>query len=270
MPLTPGDPVSVRTTLEEIARLAGAELRRRFTEPRSIEKKGAVDLVTDADRAAEALILKALAAAYPGVPVLAEESGPRPGAVGADFRFIVDPLDGTTNYAHGLPHFSTTVAAEDGQGVFAGVIYDPLRDELYSAVRGGGAFCNGRRLTVAPTVTLDDAVLATGFPYDLRARGDEILGFFTDLIMKARAVRRFGSAALDLAYVAQGRYDGYWERGLKAWDMAAGVLLVSEAGGIVSDYRGGPARLDVGECLAATGGLHGAMVEITRRRAGGP
>jgi myo-inositol-1(or 4)-monophosphatase len=253
----------ITLTLEQIARAAGAELRERFSKPRQVEKKGAIDLVTDADRAAEALILEALHRAFPGAFVLAEESGAVGDEVAGALTFIVDPLDGTTNYAHGLPHFCTTIAARDAQGLASGVVYDPLRDELYSATRGGGAYCNGARLRVTSTAALGDAVLATGFPYDVHTRADEILGYFSAFIRRARAVRRFGSAALDLAYVAQGRYDGYWERSLKPWDMAAGVLLVEEAGGKLSDYAGQPVRLDRGECIAAGPELLAAMLAVT-------
>lgn len=264
---TQQSPILVSVELERIARAAGGELRRRFHQPRAIEKKSAIDIVTDADKAAEHLILEQLAARFPGAPVLAEESGNLPGSAGG-LRFIVDPLDGTTNYAHGIPHFSTTIAAEDPAGLCAGVIYDPLRDEMYTAIRGGGARCNGELLHVGAPDSLEDAVMATGFPYDIRDRMDEIVGFFMDFTQRVRAVRRFGSAALDLAWVAQGRFDGYWERGLKAWDMAAGVLLVTEAGGLVSNYRGEAVRLEEGECLAAASSIHPRMVEVTRARLG--
>jgi myo-inositol-1(or 4)-monophosphatase len=226
--------------------------------------KGAIDLVTDADRAAEAIILERLNRDFPTAAILAEESGASGAIQGSELTFIVDPLDGTTNYAHGLPHFCVTIGARDASGLASGVVYDPLRDEMYVATRGGGAFLNGTRLKVTETAVLKDAVLSTGFPYDVHTRADEILSFFSAFIRKSRAVRRFGSAALDLAYVAQGRYDGYWERGLKPWDMAAGELLVLEAGGVVSDYQGAPARLEVGECIATNARLWAAMVAVTK------
>ena len=174
-------------------------------------------------------------------------------------RFIVDPLDGTTNYAAGLPHFAVSIGAEDAQGLVAGVIYDPCRDELFSAGRAQGAFCNGLRLAVQ-NAPLDQAVLATGFPYDVRQQGPLLFERFERLVRRSRAVRRFGSAALDLAWVAQGGYHGYWERGVKAWDVAAGLLLVREAGGVCLDYAGAEARIDAGEVVAAGASLAAELV----------
>lgn len=248
--------------LVEVAREAGAELRRRFGAPRVVEKKGVIDLVTDADRAAEEIVLNGLARLFPGAPVLSEEAGARAG--GGTLRFIVDPLDGTTNYAHGVPHFSVTVAADDADGILSGVVYDPLREELYVATRGRGATCNGAPLRVSQNVVLDDAVLATGLPYDVRTRTDDVLGLFSRLVKASRAVRRFGSAALDLAWVAHGRFDGYWERGLKPWDLAAGMLLVREAGGVAVDYRGAPDPMQRLECVAGGAGLVQEVVAFTR------
>jgi myo-inositol-1(or 4)-monophosphatase len=250
--------------LARIARQAGTELRARFGRTRTVTKKGAIDLVTDADRAAEELILRELAGSFPGTPILAEESGAIGHPAAGQLRLLVDPLDGTTNYAHAIPHFSTTIAAVDSAGVLAGVVYDPIRDEMYAGTRGAGAFCNGSPLRIIGDARLDDAVLATGFPYDVRARADEVLRRFGQFLQKARAIRRFGSAALDLAWVAQGRYDGYWEGGLKPWDVAAGALVVSEAGGVVSGFDGEPLDLMGGRCVAASPGLHAEMMVLTR------
>lgn len=256
----------MQTVLEELvetARAAGALLRERFGQPRAIEKKGAIDLVTDADRAAEALILARLGREFPGAPVLAEESGA--GAGSGALRFVVDPLDGTTNYAHGVPHFATTIACLDATGVVAGVTYDPLRGELFTALRGAGAALDGRPLTLGPAAALDDAVLATGVPYDVREpSGEKVLRLMAESIRRSRAVRRFGSAALDLAWVAAGRYDGYFERGLRPWDMAAGLLLVAEAGGTCVDYRGAPVDLARGECVAGPAPLVRELVALTQ------
>jgi myo-inositol-1(or 4)-monophosphatase len=249
--------------IARIARAAGDELRRRFSGPRQVEMKGAIDIVTDADRAAEEIILQRLASAFPGCPVLAEESGEVRGDGAHALRFLVDPLDGTTNYAHRIPHYSTTLAAVDATGVLAGVVFDPMRDEMYTAGRGLGAFCNGEQLRVAPPVRLADAVLATGFPYDIARQSEVVVGLLSRFLVSSRAVRRFGSAALDLAWVAQSRYDGYWERSLKPWDMAAGILLVTEAGGQVSGFRGEPLDLHAGNCVAAMPGLHVEMVALT-------
>ncbi len=255
------------TAADELARIlvslcreAGAELRRRFDGPRTVVKKGAVDLVTDADEAAEELIVRGLQRAFPGAPILAEESG-RHGEGGA-LRFIVDPLDGTTNYARGVPHYATTIAALDERGLLAGCTLDPSRDELFLGVRGEGATLNGARLQVNRGVRLDDAVLATGFPYDVRTQGRELFARFERLVTRSRAVRRFGSAALDLAWVAAGRYDGYWERGLKPWDLAAGLLLVREAGGVALDYAGREATVDAGEGVAAAPALAAELVTV--------
>lgn len=257
--------LEVATVLEAIAREAGALLLSRFGDVRRVEKKGSIDLVTDADRASEALVLARLSERFPNARVLAEESG----ASGTEdgLRFYVDPLDGTTNYAAGLPHFAVTLAAEDAQGLSAGVVYDPMRNEMYVASRGGGATCNGESLRVSNDVALDDAVLSTGLPYDVRTRKDDVLGLFADFVRSSRAVRRFGSAALDLAWTAQGRYDGYWERGLQPWDMAAGALLVIESGGVCVNYAGGPVVLGQGECVAAANPLVSQMLALTARLA---
>lgn len=256
-------PYALAAALESVAREAGALLLARFGQVRRVEKKGDIDLVTDVDRASEALVLSRLSQLYPGARVLAEESGAS--GEGEGLRFYVDPLDGTTNYAAGLPHFAVTLAAEDADGLAAGVVFDPVRDELYRAARGEGATCNGVRLQVTADVALDDAVLATGLPYDVRTRKDDVLGLFAGFVKASRAVRRFGSAALDLAWVAHGRYDGYWERGLKPWDLAAGALLVQEAGGVCVDYGAGPLVLAQGECVAARAPLAMQMVALTRR-----
>lgn len=223
---------------ESIAREAGAELRARFTQTRTVEFKGRdTDLVTDADRASEAIILSRLQREVPTHAVLAEESGAHDAAGG--FRWFVDPLDGTSNYAHGVPHFCVTLAVEDAQGLAAGVVFDPLRDECFAASRGGGARCNGRVMAASAAQTLDRALLCTGFPYDVRERPERPLGLLGRLLTKAQGMRRLGSAALDLAYVAAGRFDGFFEFGLKPWDVAAGGLLVAEAGGVMRRLDGG-------------------------------
>lgn len=252
--------------LADVAREAGAELVRRFGAARTVELKGAVDLVTDADRASEALILERLARLHPGAPVLAEESGAAAGA--GKLRFLVDPLDGTVNYAHGVPLFSVTLAAEDERGVVAGVVYDPLRNELFSASRGGGAFLGEGRLGVSRAGSLNEALVATGFPYDLRDRADRVLALFGDVARRARGMRRFGSAAVDLAWVAAGRFDGYYETGLKPWDCAAGLLLVTEAGGVATGFDGAAARLVAGEVIAGPAAVHAELLEIVRARSG--
>jgi myo-inositol-1(or 4)-monophosphatase len=243
---------------------AGAEvLRARWGTARTIDKKGAIDLVTDADRASEEAVLAVLRARFPGADVLAEESGAS-GAGGGGPRFIVDPLDGTTNYAHGLPHFAVNVAAADGAGVAAGATCDPMRRELFQARRGGGATLQGRPLRHSGCSDLGEALLVTGFPYDIREEHEALLHLFGAFVTQARAVRRFGSAALDLAWVACGRFDGFWEAKLKPWDLAPGILLVREAGGMVTDLSGGEQVLETGGVVAAAPGLHPRLLEVIR------
>jgi myo-inositol-1(or 4)-monophosphatase len=255
---TPDDLLDTAVTA---ARLAGAVLAAKFGGERTIEHKGRIDLVTDADRAAEAAALEAIRSRYPDHEILAEEAG----ASGrSPIRWIVDPLDGTTNFAHGIPHFSVSVAAEVEGVLVAGAVLDPIRDELYRAAKGRGAFLGRRRLAATRVGDVADAVLATGFPYWVQERPEEVVTLFDAFLRRARGVRRFGSAALDLAWVAAGRYDGFFEKGLKPWDMAAGVLIVEEAGGTVSGLDGRPLDLARGDLLAAGAELHPKLVEIAR------
>ena len=239
---------------------AGARvLRERLDRPREVHFKGAIDLVTDADEAAEAAVLAVIAERAPGAAVLAEESGAHAGGA---LRFIVDPLDGTTNYAHGLPLFSCTVAAEARGQVLAGCTVDPVRGERFRAVRGGGAWLEERRLSVSAATDLSQALVCNGFPYH---RGPDLAGMLAAFALfteRARGTRRLGSAALDLAYVACGRLDGFWERGLKAWDVAAGALMVEEAGGVVSRFDGSAHEMGAGEILAAPRALHARMMAV--------
>jgi myo-inositol-1(or 4)-monophosphatase len=243
---------------------AGARvLRELYDRPREIQLKGRIDLVTDADRAAEETVLRLLQERAPGVRVLAEESGEQ--GVG-DTRFIVDPLDGTTNYAHGLPLFACTVAAESRGLVVAGCTVDPMRDETYLAARGEGALLRtaqgDRPLHVSDARELEKALVCTGFPYGDRERLPQMIRAFARFTELARGSRRLGSAALDLAYVAAGRLDGFWEMGLKPWDIAAGQVLVEEAGGRVSRFDGAALVLDGEEIAAAGPGLHAAILRV--------
>jgi len=242
------DIAALRADAEEAARRAASVLRERFAGPRTVAYKGGIDLVTDADQASEQVILAFLRERHPDHGVLAEESGA--GGVGAAFRWIIDPLDGTTNYAHRVPHFCVSVAVEGPDGLLAGAIADPLRGELFSAGRGLGAHLDGVPLKVSPVERLDRALLCTGFPYDVRERPEVPLGMFNRFVQRAQGIRRMGAAALDLAWVAAGRYDGFFEFGLKPWDVAAGALLVREAGGVASGTRGEPLKLDAGHILA--------------------
>jgi myo-inositol-1(or 4)-monophosphatase len=245
----------------EAARRGGVVLRERWGQARTIEMKGGIDLVTDADRASEAALLEFLRGRFPGAAVLAEESGAS-GAGAGGLRFFVDPLDGTTNYAHGVPHFAVNVAVADAQGLAAGATYDPLRDELFTGARGRGAFLGPERLAHSAREVLGGSLLVTGFPYDVHERYVYPLALFGAFIRKARAVRRFGSAALDLAYVAAGRFDGFWELGLKPWDVAAGIVIAREAGATVTDLGGGDGMLESGDIVAAAPALVPPMLEV--------
>jgi myo-inositol-1(or 4)-monophosphatase len=250
------------------ARAGGKELERRFTLPRTIAQKSRpTDLVTDADTAAEAEILAVIRARHPSDAILAEESGAtgQSSTTQLQNRWIIDPLDGTTNYAHGVPHFSVSIAYEVSGTLVVGVIYDPMRDELFAAVKGRGATLNAHPIQVSEVHGLKSALLATGFPYWLSERPEHLLSLFGAYVREAQAVRRFGSAALDLAWVAAGRYDGFFELGLKAWDLAAGVLIIEEAGGVVSGVSGEPIDLEAGHVLAANAHLHAPLLAIAQR-----
>ncbi len=245
----------------EIAREVGALQRERFDGPRVIETKSSViDLVTDVDRASDELIVRRIADAFDDT-ILTEETGrAREGRSG--YRWVIDPLDGTTNYAHGFPHYAVSLGIErDGERT-AGVVYDPMRDELFSAERGAGAFLNGKTISVSRAAKLEESLLATGFSYDVHTGELQNLEYFERFLRRARAVRRAGSAALDLAYVACGRFDGFWELSLHSWDVAAGLLLIEEAGGRTSDFSGGPAPASGEQLVASNGPLHGALLEV--------
>jgi myo-inositol-1(or 4)-monophosphatase len=257
-----GAVTDLRAAAESAARRGGAVVRARFHETRTVDFKGRIDLVTDADRAAEEAILTFVRGEFPGDDVIAEESQTRPGS--AERRWYVDPLDGTTNYAHGVPHFCVSVGIVDREGIVAGAVYQPLLDEMYSASRGGGATLNGRAIGVSTRAPVSQGLLATGFPYDVWTRPDPPLHLFTLALGKARGVRRFGAAALDLAYVACGRFDAYFELGLFPWDIAAGSLLVSEANGTVTDLAGGSLDLGGRQILASNGLLHAELTALFR------
>jgi myo-inositol-1(or 4)-monophosphatase len=251
----------LREACAEAARLGGEVLREKWGKTRTIELKGGIDLVTDADKASEAAVLGFLSARFPGAAVLAEESGAS-GTGAGGLRFYVDPLDGTTNYAHGVPHFAVNVAVADAAGLAAGATLDPLRGERYDAARGRGATLNGAPLRHSARAELRGALLVTGFPYDVHDRYDEPLRLFGAFIRRARAVRRFGSAALDLAYVAAGRFDGFWELRLKPWDVAPGILIAREAGALVTDLEGGDRMLETGDIVAAAPALLAPMLAV--------
>ncbi len=243
----------------EIAQEAGALLLRYFHRRVDFELKGEFDLVTEADRASEELIMDRLRSHFPSHAIVAEESGGA--AASSEFCWHVDPLDGTTNFAHGFPVFCVSLALAENGRLRCGVIYDPLHQELFEAERGAGATLNGRRIRVSQTAQLSDSLLATGFPSRKRHQNVNV-HFYYQVAMVSHGVRRAGSAALDLAYVACGRLDAFWEFGLNSWDMAAGVLLVEEAGGKVSDMKGGEVRLGGPHVLADNGRVHEELLGL--------
>jgi myo-inositol-1(or 4)-monophosphatase len=258
-------PDSFLQTAVDAVRRAGEIQRAAVGSAFQIRKKGTIDLVTEVDVAVERMIRALIAERHPDHDVLAEEFGGPSGATRSRYCWIVDPLDGTTNFAHGLPLFCSTVALEVDGRLEAGAIYDPMRDELYTGERGRGAYLNGTRLEVSQTDVLIDSLLVTGFPYAVEEKLQELVGLFAAFLGEARAVRRLGSAALDIAYVAAGRMDGFWEQGLHAWDIAAGVLLVEEAGGRVTGLDGGPFELRTGRILATNGRIHDQMQRVVTR-----
>jgi myo-inositol-1(or 4)-monophosphatase len=239
------------------ARIAGEYQRSRFASPLDIEMKGDKNLVTEVDRESERLIVEHLLSRFPGHDIVAEE-GDYPQS-GSPFRWIIDPLDGTTNYAHGFPWFCSSIGLEHEGELVAGAIYNPVYDELFTATKGGGAFLNGNRQSVSKRSPLKNSLLATGFPYDCASDPANNFANFIAFQKTARGIRRAGAAALDLAYVAAGRLDGFWELKLKAWDVAAGVLLVREAGGHVTTFDGSSYDIFNDRILASNGVLHDEM-----------
>jgi myo-inositol-1(or 4)-monophosphatase len=258
----PADPLYLTTAIEAVV-LAGDLQMARFGQDFAVNKKGTIDLVTEVDVAVERRFRALVAERFPDHQILAEEMGGA-AAVPAGPCWVFDPIDGTTNFAHGLPIFCASLALEiDGVPEVAAV-YDPNRKELFTAERGGGAFLNGRPLRVSSASELVDAMLVTGFPYDVHTRVEEIVGLFGAFVGQARAVRRLGSAAIDLCYVAAGRLDGFWETDLRPWDIAGGALVVSEAGGRVTNTDGDAFTSRGGHVLATNGHLHDAMLSVIR------
>lgn len=250
--------------IEDVCRGAGKLLMKHFGTLRSIQHKGVIDLVTEADERSEGYILQKIGELFPDHSILAEESAGRSESADCqspigDFKWIIDPLDGTTNFAHSFPHFCISVALEYRGILLFAVIYEPRSDEMFTARKSCGAFLNGRNIRVSRISNLDDSILATGFPYDRRTNPRNNLDHFSRLILRVQGIRRCGAAALDLAYLACGRIDGFWELGLHPWDMAAGVLLVEEAGGLVTNLQGNPMDIYTDDILASNGILHAVL-----------
>ncbi len=246
----------------ETARQAGQILLEKFGRKIEITKKAEINLVTEADLASEKFIIEKINIHYPKHAVLAEESGASAVTDGENiWRWIIDPLDGTTNFAHGYPCFCVTIALEKAGEIVVGATFDPTRNEMFSAEKGGGAFLNNRRIRVSETEKLSESLIVTGFPYNFKEKPD-FARHLTEFLLKARGVRRDGAAAIDLAYVACGRFDGFWEEGLNPWDIAAGVLFIEEAGGSVTDYKNEKLNIYAPPILASNGLIHSEMLEI--------
>jgi myo-inositol-1(or 4)-monophosphatase len=253
---------AVHALAVRLAREAGAIQRTRYETALEIGTKSrSIDLVTEVDRACEALIVAALRRERPDDDILAEEGGAHADA-GAAWRWVIDPLDGTVNFAHGYPCFSVSIGVEHRGVRTVGVVYEPLRDELFEAVRGGGARRNGAPIAVSQEARFGRALLATGFAYDVHDAARDNVEQFARVVKSAGGVRRDGSAAIDLCYVACGRFEGYWELKLHAWDVAAGILIVEEAGGRVTDLRGGPPPASGIEIAASNGRVHAEMLRV--------
>jgi len=244
-----------------IAKEAGEVIRNGFGENLKIEfKTGENNLVTNIDKAAEKIILDFVKLEYPHHSIIAEESGTKFNS--SDYTWVIDPLDGTTNFAHGLPIFAVSIGIQKKDETIAGVIYDVMNDKIYAAEKGAGTYVNGNKSTVTKNNNLAESLVVTGFPYDIKKDLDETVRVFTQFLLKTRGVRRLGSAAIDFCYVASGVFEGFWESGLNPWDVCAGLLLVKEAGGTTSDFRGEPINIFSNQFLATNGLVHKKMLEV--------
>jgi myo-inositol-1(or 4)-monophosphatase len=239
---------------------AGKILKELFGNINSISKKGEIDLVTEADLASEKTVIDIITGNFPKDRILSEEAGEK--GKESDRMWIIDPLDGTTNFAHSFPVFGVSIALQAGNEIVAGVVYNPVMDEFFEAEKGKGAFLNKKTIKVSDKKNLKDSLIGTGFPYDVYERPDEVLDYLKRMIVRVQGIRRAGAAAVDLCYVAAGRLDGFWEQGLKPWDTAAGSLILREAGGIITDYTGNPYNPFVKTILASTPGIHSKMLEV--------
>lgn len=241
---------------------SGEVLRSKFRRISSITKKGRIDLVTEADTESEKAILSILESCFPDHSILAEESGRL--LKDSPFLWIIDPLDGTTNFAHELPLFSSSIACAVNGEIKVGFVHNPVSGELFSAIHGEGAFLNGEKLSVTNRSILSECLLVTGFPYNFKDCFDEVMPRFSNCLRASQGVRRLGSAALDLCYVACGRFDGFWEQNLKPWDTAAGLLISQEAGALVTDFYGKPYNIEMSEILATNGNIHKEMLSLVK------
>ena len=251
---------SFKKTAIDAAKSAGLLLKRNIGRRHTIEFKGVIDVVTEMDIKAEDMIMKTIKARFPEHGILTEESFEQKS--GSGYRWIIDPLDGTTNYSHGFPVFCVSIALEREGEIILGVVFNPMLNELFTAEKGKGAYLNNKRIRVSGISELTKSLLATGFPYDVRTSPDNNISHFANLAVRAQAIRRAGSAALDMCYVACGRFDGFWELKLKPWDTAAAMLIIKEAGGIVTDFKGSAFSLYSGETLASNGLVHDEMIEV--------
>jgi len=247
---------------QHAAREAGKVLNRLFGHVNQIKKKGVIDLVTEADLHAEKIILDIIGRTFPEDSIITEEGGECNHL--PNRRWIIDPLDGTTNFAHAFPMFAISIALEVEKELVLGVVFNPYMDEFFEAVQGGGAFFNKKPIAVSRIRDMGDALLATGFPYDIHERPDDVIRLFHKMLVLSQGVRRPGSAAIDLCYVAAGRFDGFWEEGLKPWDTAAGYVIVKEAGGQVTTYEGLPYSLSLDTIVAANPPIHEAMLDAIK------
>ena len=250
----------------QAALAAGAVMRLNYLKPHQVTMKGAIDPVTETDLQAQEMIIGLIRQAFPDHGFLAEEAGAgqKPSLKDSPNRWIIDPLDGTVNFAHGFPMFCVSIAFEAQGSLEYGVVYDPLRDELFEGKKGGGAFVNGKSIRVSKTASLERALLATGFPYDIRERLPETMARLGRLLGAAQGLRRAGSAALDMCYVACGRFDGFCEENLKPWDTAAGLLIIQEAGGKVTTFSGGEYDIFAPNIAASNGILHEQLVSCVQ------
>jgi len=247
--------------IEEISKIVGSYIRENFRGNFIIEQKGSdTNLVTEVDKNSEKMIIDYLKKNFPDYGIIAEESGNENS--NAEYKWLIDPLDGTTNFAHGLPIFSISIGLVKGEEIIAGGIYDIMRDSIYLAEKGAGSYCNNRKIFVSKETSLRKALLVTGFPYDIASNPEKVLDRFNNVIKKSRGVRRLGSAAIDFCYVAEGAFDGYWEVFLNPWDMCAGILIVREAGGKVTNFQGKEMTPFDKRMVASNGLLHKELLNV--------